>query len=73
MAEELGGGVYWKNANRWWDGYHGENVIILDELGKECNKWICNFLKRWADIYPLTLEIKGSHAVAKFTHIIITC
>lgn len=64
--------AYWKNQdNKWWDGYTGqENVII--------NEWTCpetmNMLAllRLADHAPLKLEVKGGMVDFLAKHVYIT-
>lgn len=48
--------TYWKNRTKWWDGYDGqENIIIDDFYG-----WIAyDELLRLLDRYPMQVEIKG--------------
>lgn len=50
---------YKKGHNKWWDGYDGEEVAYLDDLGLG-DKWLGDFyLKHWADKWPFQAECKG--------------
>ena len=41
--------AYKKLQNKWWDGYQGQDVVILDDLGTETAKALTTHLKLWAD------------------------
>lgn len=58
---ELYPGHYSKSLNKWWDGYEDEEVVAIEEMNPESGKWIGSFLKIWADRYPFSPEVKGSH------------
>jgi hypothetical protein len=49
---------YQKELNKWWCGYNGEDVVVIEEW---CPKNECtgSHLKIWADRYPFTAQIKG--------------
>lgn len=53
----------------WWDGYRGENIILLDDYD---NNFRLNRLLRILDSYKLRLPIKGNHTWAKWHKIYIT-
>lgn len=56
-------------SNVWWDGYEGEESILLDDF----YGWVpFHLLLQYLDRYPVRLEIKGSHAWANWDHVIIT-
>lgn len=57
MARGMGS-FFDKNCNKWWDGYAGEDVVIIDDLDRT-HDWMAQNLKRWADIYPFHGETKG--------------
>lgn len=54
----------------WFDGYTGQRTLILDDFdGEYCT---LAYLKRLLDCYKLKIEIKGGHAWAVWTTVIIT-
>lgn len=61
--------AYWKPRSDWWDGYHGHEVVILDEF----YGWIqYDLLLRLCDRYPLLVQIKGGTVSFVAKKIIIT-
>lgn len=60
----FGGGTYWLTVERgnggkvWWDGYDGEENIIIDEFN--CQIPFSEF-KRLIDSSPLQVAVKGGH------------
>jgi len=62
---------WWSAKNlRWWSGYRGEDVAIIDDFRKD----FCTFheLLRILDCYPYKVEVKGSHRELNSKMIIIT-
>lgn len=57
-AREEGKRVYCKNGNKWWDGFDGQEIVLIDDLGENA-KALVNHIKNWADRYPFTAEVKG--------------
>lgn len=51
--------IYEKGHNKWWDGYSGEEVVLLDDIHEDQKSWITTFLKTWADAYAFKAETKG--------------
>jgi len=48
--------AYWKTRGEWWDGYEGEEQVIIDEF----YGWLpWDFLLRLCDRYPLKVPIKN--------------
>lgn len=68
-AREENPDAYIKAQNKWFDGYAGEAVILLDDLDSNC---LGHYLKIWADRYSCPGEVKGSSVNLVHTKIIIT-
>lgn len=52
--------LFLKALNHWWDGYQGEETILIEEWELGSGKFLGHHLKIWADRYPFKPEIKGS-------------
>lgn len=49
---------YQKPVNKWWDGYSGQDIVVIEEWEPK-NEMTASKLKIWADRYPFSGEIKG--------------
>lgn len=67
-------GAYWKSRDpckeiQYWDGYDGEDTIIIDEF----YGWLpWDFLLRLTDRYPLRMGVRGSSVQCAATTIVFT-
>jgi len=63
--------AYFKAQNKWWDGYTGEKVVLLDDfdMGGQC---LGHYLKIWADQYSFVAEVKGGTIKPTYEKLYIT-
>lgn len=61
--------AYIKAQNKWWCGYGGEDVVLLDDLDTNV---LGHYLKIWADKWKCYGEVKGGKVALKHTKIIVT-
>jgi hypothetical protein len=60
---------YWKSRGQWWDGYHNQGVVIIDEF----YGWLkYDDLLRLLDRYPYKVEVKGGYVQFNSKLIFIT-
>lgn len=57
------------NGGIWWDGYSGQDTILIDEFKGQCP---LQKLLMILDRYPLMLEVKGGYTPAKYRTVFVT-
>lgn len=65
------GKFYNKGQDLWWDGYRGEEVVILDDFDKQ-GRELHHQLKKWADLYDEQGAVKGGFVKLVHEKFIIT-
>lgn len=61
---------YSKNSTKWWDGYIGQDDVIIDDIN--VNAFTFRFLLNLFDRYPLLIEYKGGTCNFNSKRIFIT-
>ncbi len=65
--------AFQKSGNKWWDGYRGEEVVIMDDLGREAGQRLGYHIKRWTDKWPAPGgEVKGGTVPLLFKTFVVT-
>lgn len=53
--------IYTKMVGKWWDGYQGEECVLIDDFDpKNCFDITFDFYLKLLDRYKLLIEMKGS-------------
>lgn len=69
VREVFKSGLYLKSQSKWWDGYNGQEVVLIDDFDIRQSQTdkpdslvqaFGHYLKIWADRYSCTAEQKGA-------------
>lgn len=64
--------IYDKSLNKWWDGYQGEENVVMDDVD-ETHACLLSHFKRWADpLFNHPGEIKGGQVVLNYKKLTVT-
>lgn len=62
---------YEKAQNKWWDGYNGQEVVIIEDMDTHGDK-LSHHLKLWADRYAISGEVKGGTIPLHYRKLVVT-
>ena len=65
------GEYFVKSLEPWWDGYQGEENVILEDMDP-FHKSLGRDIKLWADKYALNVPVKGGYRRVRPKRIIVT-
>jgi len=64
-------GSYLKGLNKWWDGYTGQDTVIIDDMDPY-HKSLAQEFKQWAHHHPFPAETKGGSLCIRPKKLIVT-
>lgn len=70
-AKEIAPNAYLKGLTKWWDGYDGQQDVIIDDMDP-FHKGLAHEFKQWGHHYPFPAETKGGQITIRPKRIIVT-
>jgi len=65
--------VFYHNGTLdWWDGYHGQEAVLLNEYRKSKTDSFCQLLSIMEG-FPADQQVKGGYTPVRIKRLIITC
>lgn len=58
---ELAAHVYWKDDTKWWDGYNGQEIVVIDDFDHLGPEWSWKYLLSVLDAKPFKVQCKGGY------------
>lgn len=70
-ARQVANRLYLKSQNKWWDGFEGQDTVLLDDFDKN-GVCLSHYLKIWTDKWGATGETKGGTISLNYDTFIVT-
>lgn len=71
VFEKYGADLYLKGLSKWWDGYQGQDTVLVDDMDI-FSKGLSKEFKDWGDKYPFHCENKGGANCIRPKKVIVT-
>jgi len=65
-------GAYYKHINKWFDGYQGQETVVIEDVDPDSCTHMTRYFKIWGDRYAFPVEIKGGSLIIRPKMVIIT-
>lgn len=71
--QRFDGSIYAKPPDtKWFDGYDGEDILLLDDFAGAASKMSLSYLLQLLDVYDIKLEVKGGYTALLSSIIVLT-
>lgn len=61
-----------KSQSKWWDGFKGEDTVVIDDMDFNGGQTLGHYLKIWADKWACNGETKGGTISLNHKRLIVT-
>ena len=72
LANNYFGKVFKKDQSKWWDGYIGEETVIMEDVDRHGGPQLAHHMKIWTDVYSFSGEIKGGKIPLNYKRFVVT-
>lgn len=72
VRKEYGESLYVKDTTKWWDGYAGEETVLIEDWDPKTTEYLSRYLKIWSDHYCFKAEVKGGSMEIRPRRIVVT-
>lgn len=71
VRDTYGDDMYLKSQNKWFDNYHDQTTILLDDFDRQ-GECLGHLIKIWSDRYACTGETKGGTVSLRHHRFVVT-
>lgn len=69
---DYGDSLYVKDTTKWWDGYAGEETVLIEDWDPKTTEYLSRYLKIWTDHYAFKAEVKGGSMTIRPKRVVVT-